>query len=113
MKHYELTINTGEADSILEKVISYLPNSPLQQQKGPSFLSLEFYAEPEKIEEIEKNLKAASLRYMILAKIAKKEMKPRRRLIKETPVTFSKKPPEEKVDIKKLDEKLEELLKEE
>ena len=113
MKHYELIINTKEADAILEKVASYLPNPPLQQQRGPSFLSLEFYAESEKIQELEKKLKAASLRYAVLAKVTKKEIKPRRRLIKKTPASFSKKTAEEKVDIKQIDEKLAELLKEE
>jgi len=113
MKHYELTINTREADSVLERVTSYLPNPPLQEQKGPSFLSLEFYSDPEKIQELEKNLKADSLRYTILAKLNKKETKPRRRLIKKTPASSSKKTAGEKVDIKQIDEKLEELLKEE
>jgi len=113
MKHYELTINTKESESLLEKVVSYLPSSPIQQQKSSFFLSLEFYAEPETIQELEKKLKADSLRYIILAKIAKKEVKQRRRLIKKSPVSFSKKTSEEKVDIEQIDKKLEELLKEE
>ena len=113
MKNYELIINSQEAEAILEKVTSYLPNPPLREQKGPSFLSLEFYAEPEKIQELEKKLKADSLRYTILAKVSKKEAKPRRRLIKKTPAPSSKKTAEQKVDIKQIDEKLEELLKEE
>ena len=113
MKHYELTVNTKEADTILEKVTSYLPTPPLQEQRGSSFLSLEFYAEPEKIQELEKKLKADSLRYAILVKVSKKEVKPRRRLIKKTPAPLSKKTAEEKVDIKQIDKKLEELLKEE
>lgn len=113
MRHYELTINTKESDSLSEKVASYLPGQLIQEQKNPLFLSLEFYAEPEKIQELEKKLKADSLRYMIVVKVAKKEAKPRRRLIK-TPLTdFSKKRAEEKVDLNQIDEKLEELLKEE
>jgi hypothetical protein len=113
MKNYELTINTKEADSLLERVVSYLPNPPVQQQKSPFFLSLEFYAEPEKIQELEKKLKADSLKYMILSKITKKVAKPRRILIKKPPATSSKKTAEGKVDLKQLDKKLEELLKEE
>jgi len=113
MRHYELIINTNKAGSLLEKVPGYLPSPPLQEQRGPSFLSLEFYAEPAQIQELEKKLKADSLRYVILNKVAKKEAKPRRRPIKEALATSSLKTAEEKVDIKQLDKKLEELLKEE
>jgi len=113
MRHYELTINTRESDSLLEKVASYLPGQFIREQKSPLFLSLEFYAEPEKIQELEKRLKADSLRYMIMVKVAKKEAKPRRRLIKTPPAAFSEKTTEEKVDLNQIDKKLEELLKEE
>lgn len=119
MRHYELTINTKEADSLLERVISWLPAAPIQEQKSPCFLSLEFYAEPETIKALEEKLKADSLRYMILSKkTSKKETKPRRRPIKPVSVAIlapsqKKEKTEEKVDIKQIDEKLEELLKEE
>lgn len=117
MKHYELIINTKQADVLSERVVSYLPNPPLQEQKGFSSLSLEFYADPGNIKELEKKLREESLRYMILAKTKKKEAKPRRRLIKKplaAPSLGQKdERKEEKVDINKIDEKLEELLKEE
>jgi|GEM_PF-2056909 len=116
MRHYELIINTREAEALLERVVSYLPNPPIQEQKSTTFLSLEFYAEPEKIEELEKKLKADSLRYLILIKTKKKESKPRRRLIKKpaaAPFLQKEKSSKEKVDINQIDKKLKELLKEE
>ena len=105
VRYYELTINTKEADSLLEKVISYLPSPPTQQQKQSSFLTLEFCTEPEKIQELEKNLKEDSLRYIILAKEPPKKtiVKPRRKPGK------TLKP---KVELKEIEKKLEEILKE-
>jgi predicted nucleic acid-binding Zn-ribbon protein len=111
MRYYELTINIKEkeVDALLEKVISYLPSPPAQQQKQASFLTLEFYTEPEKIKELEKKLKEASLRYIILAK----------ELPKKTP-EISKRPtrtitgakPKVKMELKEIDKKLEEILEE-
>ncbi len=112
MRHYELTINTKEAESLLEKVVSYLPHSPVRQQKNSFWLSVEFYADPEKIEELEKKLKADSLRYLLLTKKELKETKPKRRPMKkpvpETAPSLKKK----KVELSEIDKKLEELLKE-
>jgi len=108
MRYYELTINTKEADSLLEKVVSYLPNQVVRQQKNPAFLSLEFYGLPEKIPELEKKLKADSLRYMILVKQPPKKMGPE----------ISKKPrriiakPKPKVELEEIEKKLEEILRE-
>jgi len=107
MRYYELTINTREADTLLEKVVSNLPNPPVRQQKNPSFLSLEFYSEPEKIPELEKKLKQDSLRYLILAKKPVKKTaampeRPRRIISK----------PKPKAELKEIEKKLEEILKE-
>ncbi len=105
-RYYELTINTKEADSLLKKVASYLPNPPVRQQKNPSFLSLEFYAQPEEIKKLEKQLKQDSLKYLLLTKkLAKKTIvEPRRK-----PEIIATKP---KVELKEIDKKLEEILKE-
>jgi hypothetical protein len=120
MRYYELTINTKEADALSEKVTSYLPNPAVQEQKNPSFLTLEFYAEPEKIPELEKNLKADSLKYLILVKELPKrisEMEPEttgRRgtgwSLHETKRVVAKSKP--KVELKEIEKKLEEILEE-
>ncbi len=110
MKYYELTINTKEkeADALLEKAVSCLPGPVVRQQKDSSFLSLEFYSEPEKIQELEKKLKENSLKYMILAKKPATFIKKG----KEKPVIARKKIVKPKVELKEIDEKLEEILKE-
>lgn len=107
MRYYQLTIKTKEADLLLEKVVSYLPNPVVKEQKNPAFLSLEFYAQPQEIPELEKKLKADSLRYLILAKKLAKETweipkKPRRIITK----------PKPKVELENLEKKLEEILEE-
>jgi hypothetical protein len=107
MKYYELTINTKESESLLEKVASYLPNPPMEHQKGPSWLSLKFYAGPEKIAELEKKLQADSLKYIVLVKeplekTAEVSQRPRRTIRQSEP----------KVELKEIEKKLEEILKE-
>lgn len=106
MRYYELTINTKEANALLEKVASWLPNPPVRIQKNPSFLSLEFYAQPPEIPDLEKKLKADSLRYLILAK------KPTtfRTKEKEEPIIMRKKAVEKKVELAEIEKKLEEIL---
>ena len=105
MRYYELTINTKEPESLLEKVVSYLPGPVVKEQKNPSFLALEFYSESEKIQELEKKLKADSLRYLILAKKLPKKI-----------TEISKKPeriiskPKPKVELAEIEKKLEEIL---
>lgn len=106
MRYYELTIKTKEPDPLLEKVISYLPGRLVRQEKTPSFFSLEFYSPPEKISELEKKLKSDSLKYLILAKNLPKKVlvsparKPRRTVVAP------------KVELKEIEKKLEEILKE-
>jgi len=104
MRYYELTI-------ITTKDLPPLPIQPVKEQRGPNFITLEFYAEPGKISELKKDLKVNSLRYMLLVKEPKREAKPRRRPPIETSPTFQKKV-EKKVDLKEIDKKIEEMLKE-
>lgn len=108
MRYYELTINTKEPDTLLEKVVSYLSGPVIKKQKNPAFLSLEFYSQPEEIQELEKKLKTDSLRYLILAKspttFRKKEVERKR------PVIAGKKVVERKVELAEIEKKLEEIL---
>jgi hypothetical protein len=105
MRYYELTINTKEADSLLEKVVSLLPNPPIHQQKENSFLTLEFRTEPGEISELEKKLKENSLRYIILVKEPSKK----------TTIKPIRKPGgtiKPKAELKEIEKKLEEILEE-
>ena len=115
-KYYELTI-------IAKKELPQLPIQPIKEQKGSNFKTLEFYAEPGMISELEKKLKANSLRYMLLAKEPKKELKPKRTHLPKKPFfakdsTLSQKtfaPSSargKKVDLKEVDKKIEEILEE-
>ena len=105
MRYYQLTINTKEPEALLEKVVSYLPNPAVNYQKNPAWLSLEFYSEPEKIPELEKKLKANSLRYLLLAKkLPKKTVE-----IQERPKRIIAKP-KPKVELAEIEKKLDEIL---
>jgi hypothetical protein len=106
MRYYELTINTKESDSLLERVISYLPGPIVKEKRGPIFLSLEFYAQPEEIPELEKKLKKDSLRYLILAKSPSTFGKK----IEEKSTITRKKVVEKKVELEEIEKKLEEIL---
>lgn len=116
VRYYELTINTkegpkenefptGQAGSLLERVVSYLPSPPTQQQKQASFLALEFYTEPEKIQELEKKLKEDSLKYIILAKEPPKKTTAKS-------VRKIRKTIKPKAELKEIEKKLEEILEE-
>jgi len=105
VRYYELTINTKEADSLLERVVSYLPSPPAQQQKQSSFLTLEFYTEPEKIQVLEKKLKEDSLRYLILNREP-----PKKTIAK--PIRKPRKTVKPKAELKEIEKKLEEILEE-
>jgi ribosomal protein S6 len=70
-------------------------------------VSIDFYANPEKIQEIEAGLKEkkAVVRYMLVIKEKLSAPKPVRKRIKEEP--------QKKVDLKDIEDKIEEILKEE
>jgi len=109
MRYYELTVITQN--------LPQLPIQPIKEQKGPNFITLEFYAEPGKISELEKELKANSLRYMILAKEPQKEVKLKRKPPTKEPFLVTKFPASRKktggkVDLEALDKKLKEILEE-
>ncbi len=118
MRFYELTINLKEKqkkknfspqelDSLLERISSFLPGSIVHQQKNSSFLSLEFYSEPEKIEELRKKLNAHSLKYVILTKEPIKQTGAA--LVKQRKTVSKSK---SKVELEEIEKKLEEILSE-
>jgi len=131
MRYYELTylinnnLSEEERKRLSEKVVSFLPNPPTKIEEQSSLTTLEFYSQPEKLKEIEKNLKADSqvLRFMILIKEVS-QMKVRRTARRSSfAETLSggrqttehkpeKNPEEKKVELKEIEKKLDEILKE-
>jgi len=118
MRYYELTylfdknLTAEEQKKLAEKVITFLPNPPAKKEDGFFLTTLEFYSPPEKIKELEKNLKTDSqiLKFMILIKEASR-IEVRRTLRKPTSET-EKKTEEKKVELKEIEKKLDEILKE-
>lgn len=104
----------GESHNPIRKNLGY----PIKDKKEACLLSSNFQMSPEKLSDFEKKLKAETqiLRYIILAKQAKKEKAraPLRKPARKKPVVPSEKkvPKEKKVEIQELDKKLEEILKE-
>ncbi|MFH1820653.1 MAG: hypothetical protein ABH805_01960 [Candidatus Nealsonbacteria bacterium] len=119
MKLYELTYTTDsflspeEKISLSEKVISLLQSQPIHQSSSGALASLDFYSEPEKIKEIEEKLRIEKeINHFMLIK--KSLSKPKLRTSKRVafvPKT-EKKPEKSKVELKKIEEKLDELLNE-
>lgn len=127
MKSYQLTylispeVSEEELRNFQEKIISFIQkeggvlnkiNSPLKKffaypvkKKKEGFLSgVSFYLEPEKIENLEKKLKAEEtlLRYLISAKkFPKVQLSIPKKLAK---------PKVKKVELKEIEKKLEEIL---
>lgn len=114
-KHYELTytisknLTPEEADALFDKIISYLPQATASEKKQ-DFFTMEFYAEPEAIEEINRKLKLESQikNYMITKKEAFKIGKIRTR--KMPAATPSAEQKVEKTDLKEIDQKLKEIF---
>ena len=132
MKNYELTylistdVSAEELKNFPEKIKSFIQEEegaikkttepsktklgyPIKE-KGQGFLTiLNFSLSPEKIANLEKKLKAENqiLRYMILNKdLSKKILRPKRT----SPEPKTKE--SEKVELKEIDKKIEEILKE-
>lgn len=114
VRYYELTINIRgkEDDALSERVASWLPSPATKKFKNFSLLSMDFYSEPEKIEELEKKLKEESLKYMILTKERPEKTAALARKMRRKPVITKRKTTEPKVELKEIDEKLEQILKE-
>ena len=109
MKYYEVTC-TISPDFSEEKLIAQLPNQPIKKQLTSNLVSLEFWAEPDKIAELGKTLKTNTQlqRCLIMAKNPKIiEAKPARKPMREFKVQTEK----SKVELKEIEKKLDEILK--
>jgi small subunit ribosomal protein S6 len=134
MNNYELTylispeLSEEEAKNIQEKTISLLQKEGgalnevklpikkklaylIKKQREAFLCDFNFYLEPEKLGGLEKVLKSEKkiLRYLILAKPKIKITKVRKRQIKVISNVPAK---EKKVELKEIEKKLEEILKE-
>ena len=100
-------------DGILDQRVSTIKKKLgyLVRKKSMAFLGeVDFHLAPEKIENLEKKLKAEGqiLRYMILTKEAPKIIEvPKKRL---KVIKKIEKPKKEKVELKEIEKKLEEIL---
>ena len=118
MKLYELTyipasdLSEEEQKKLLEKVVSFLQASPIEQHLSASLVSLDFYTDPEKIADIEKNLKAEPQikKYMIVKRVIRraKIKAPRKAMASAKAEKKTEKP---KVELKEIEKKLDEILK--
>ena len=132
MKSYELTylispnLSEEELKIFQEKIASLIQNeegtlqgvkNPVKRRlaypikkRGEAYLAnLDFYLSPEKLEDLEKKLKAESkiLRYLILVKEELKKIEVPKIISK---VKIPKVKKEKKVELEKIEEKLEEIL---
>ena len=91
----------------IKKKLAY----PIKKQREAFLINFNFYLEPEKLGSLEKELKSEKkiLRYLILAKPKSKIAKVRKRPTKIIPKIPVK---EKKVELKEIEKKLEEILKE-
>lgn len=114
-KHYELTYTVSknltpeEAGALFDRVSSYIPQATASE-KRQDFFNLEFYAEPEAIEDLEKKLKLEPQiqKFIVVKKKAVKMVKVRKRKMPaETPAQEQK---VEKVELKEIDQKLKEIF---
>lgn len=133
MRFYELTslfsskLSEEEIKNLSEKITSFIREEggildklsaplrkklayPIKKEREAYLLSLEFYLDPQKLENLEKKLKEESeiIRFLLINKKVQKEMKKPQKLLETTPKIET--PKEEKVDIKEIEEKLEEIL---
>jgi len=138
MKNYELAylissdISEEEAKEIQEKVKSLLQKEgaflnerkeilikkrlayPIKNKIQVYLASLEFQLSPEKIAVVEKNIKEEGLilRYLLITKFPEKEAKIKARRVAPLVKKPQKTPSEKKVELKEIEKKLEEILKE-
>lgn len=134
MKNYELVclispdLSAEEANALSEKIVGFIPdlkglvlNNPEPERKKLSYainkkleaflVSLEFSLLPEKIKELKQNISSEKqiLRHIIVAKATeRKKAKKVRQLPKEKAIAKEK---EKKVEIEKINEKIDEILK--
>ena len=141
MKTYELTyiispeLKIEEAEGVASEISAFLqkeggvvikaenPNPKTLgyqiKKQGTGFqVSLEFNLEPEKVNALEEKIRKDSriLRFMLLVKEQTRKEKSKRRMKiieeKPSPIKTSESKTEKKVELKDIEEKLEEILKE-
>jgi len=97
----------NEAKMPMKKKLAY----PIKKQREAFLINLSFYFQAEKLGSLEKELKSEKkiLRYLILARPKSKIAKVRKRPAKVIPKIPAK---EKKVELKEIEKKLEEILKE-
>ena len=97
----------NEAKMPMKKKLAYL----IKKQREAFLTDLSFYLEPDKLGSLEKELKSEKkiLRYLILARPKSKIAKVRKRPAKVIPKIPAK---EKKVELKEIEKKLEEILRE-
>jgi len=122
MRYYELTCLTSselsleEINSFQEKIISYVQeekgilvkiDQPSKKKGDFTLFGLNFQLNPEKVEGLEKKLKADKqiIRHFIITKEVPKAGK-----IAEKPLRVPKKIQEPKVELKEIEKKLDEIL---
>src|SRR3989344_7675310 len=106
-KQYELTYTVSknttpeEASALFDRVVSYLPQVTVSR-RGHDFDNIEFYAEPETIDDLNKKLKLEPQiqKYLIAKSKAEKPLKARRTPPMKTPTGEEKKV--EKVELKEI-----------
>ncbi|MDP3991074.1 MAG: hypothetical protein Q8P63_02145 [Candidatus Nealsonbacteria bacterium] len=125
MRVYELTytiipgLSEEEKKALFERVVSLLGTQPIQQESSSSLTTLAFYLEPQKLEDAEKGLKQEKLiqKHIIVKKVAsraKSNSSKRTNLFKQAQdaAKAEKKTDKPKVELKEIEKKLDELLKE-
>lgn len=122
MKNYELTAlitpltEKEEAESLIERIAGIRPGAvkiklayPIEKVREAFLASVSFLADSEKLKEIKEkiNSEKSILRHIIILKKEEK-FKPKRKRAKPEDVV---KKESKKVDIEKIDQKIEEILK--
>ena len=103
-----------ENSSIKERIARRKLGSPIKKE-GQAYLNvLNFHFDPQKIERLRTKLNSENqiLRYIILTKKLSKKAKISRSLPQIPKIEKRVKPPSEKVDLKEIEKKLEEILDE-
>jgi len=142
MKNYELTylistdVSEEELKNLSQKIEGFIQEEEgaikkttepskrklgyqIKEKEEAFLITINFSLNPEKIADLEKKLKAENqiLRYMILNKdLSEKPMRPRRispkTITKGSDIPSDKQLKSEKVELKKIDEKIDEILSE-
>jgi ribosomal protein S6 len=101
-----------EKESLKDSVIKRKLASPIKKEAEAYLNTLSFYSLPQEIEELKARLDSENqiLRYFILAKKSLPEAKAAKVLPRVPKIKKEAKPAPEKVDLKEIEQKLEEIL---